>query len=48
MPERRRAAPPPGTPGIKARLRKLKELYDSGLISKQEYDAKRAALLSQL
>ncbi|HSR54726.1 MAG TPA: SHOCT domain-containing protein [Alphaproteobacteria bacterium] len=44
------AAPAPGgkKQGIKARLSKLKELYDAGLISKQEYDAKRADILSQL
>jgi hypothetical protein len=44
------AVPPPraGTQGVKARLEKLKELYDAGLISRQEYDAKRAAILNQL
>lgn len=41
--------PSGGSPGgIKARLGKLKELYDAGLINKQEYDAKRAAILSEL
>lgn len=34
--------------GVKARLSKLKELYDAGLINKQEYDAKRSAILSEL
>ncbi len=46
----RRAVPPPraGAQGVKARLQKLKELHDAGLISRQEYDAKRAAILNQL
>jgi len=37
-----------GPKGVKARLAKLKELYDAGLINKQEYDAKRSAILSEL
>jgi len=31
--------------GIKAKLRKLKELYEEALITKEEYDAKRKELL---
>ncbi|HSR54725.1 MAG TPA: CsgG/HfaB family protein, partial [Alphaproteobacteria bacterium] len=34
--------------GIKARLQKLKELYDAGLISEEEYKTKRKAILSQI
>jgi hypothetical protein len=37
-----------GAGGVKARLGKLKELFDAGLITKQEYDAKRSAILSEL
>jgi len=34
--------------GVKARLSKLKELFDAGLINQQEYDAKRSQILREL
>lgn len=34
--------------GIKERLQKLEELHDAGLISKEEYNRKRSAILSEL
>ncbi len=39
---------PSGAAGIKERLKKLKELYDAGLISKEEYSTKRAAILKEI
>jgi hypothetical protein len=44
------AAPAPagGATGLKARLQKLKELRDAGLITQDEYNAKRKAILSEI
>lgn len=41
-------APAGGATGIKARLKKLKELLDAGLISQDEYNTKRKAILSEI
>jgi hypothetical protein len=41
-------APPIDTGTIKSRLRKLKAIYDDGLISADDYEKKKAALLEQL
>jgi hypothetical protein len=40
-------APSPST-DAEERLRKLKELFDKGLITKDEYDQRRAAIVSSL
>lgn len=37
-----------GSIDVEARLTKLKSLYDKGLVSKEEYDAKRASLIEML
>ena len=37
-----------GTVDVEARLSKLKSLYDKGLVSKEEYDSKRASLIEML
>ena len=43
------AAPPPAQPADPAaRLRTLKELLDTGLISQAEYDAKRSEIISAI
>lgn len=48
-PAARPSPPPSGESADPAeRLRKLKELFDSGLITEQEYEAKRAEILSQM
>jgi curli biogenesis system outer membrane secretion channel CsgG len=41
-------APAAGGTGVKARLTKLKELLDGGLITQDEYNAKRKAILSEI
>ncbi|NJO35716.1 MAG: M48 family metalloprotease [Rhodospirillales bacterium] len=43
-----KAAPPPSNDELTARLAKLKAAFDSGLITKEEYDSKRKELLAQL
>jgi hypothetical protein len=40
-------APAP-TMDIEARLRKLKELFDKGLVTEEEYNSKRQAILQEL
>ncbi|MCW8919662.1 MAG: SHOCT domain-containing protein [Gammaproteobacteria bacterium] len=42
------AQPPAVTPGLKQRLRQLKDLFDEGLISEEEYHSKRSELLQAL
>lgn len=44
------ATPPsaPGTPSMEDRLNKLESLYKRGLLTKKEYDAKRAEILKDL
>ena len=42
------AGPAGGTDDSAAKLRRLKELFDQGLISQAEYDAKRGEILSRL
>ena len=42
------SAPAPGTDDATARLNKLKELYESGLITREEYDDKRREILQEL
>jgi hypothetical protein len=40
--------PPPANDGVEERLRTLTKLKSDGLISEQEFDAKRSAILSSL
>lgn len=42
------AQPVTPAPGLKQRLRQLKELFDEGLISEEEYHSKRSELLQAL
>jgi hypothetical protein len=42
------AAPPPPPPTPEARLAKLKELLDKGLITQDEYDRRRAEILKSI
>ena len=42
------SSPPPATADIQERLRKLKDIFDEGLISKDEYDIKRQSILQDL
>ena len=43
-----RGTEPSGKGDVESRLTKLKELFDKGLISKEEYEKKRSAILESL
>jgi uncharacterized protein YqgQ len=40
--------PPPPPPSAAQKLKELQSLYDQGLISRQEYEAKKNQVLQQI
>jgi hypothetical protein len=40
--------PPPPPPSAAQKLKELQSLYDQGLISRQEYEAKKSQVLQQI